>query len=327
MTNAWMTRMARPVVLLCLLLLSSLMARAEGDWYSVQVKAVPPAQYAEGIALYEELKGAGYLAYYYQAPIKGALWLRIRVGVFASPEEAAALGKVLREREGLDFFSAKAPAEVRIHGGVQLIKLPSGVWYQRDGQLIELHQSGLRTQGQMVDVAADVTPDGRQVAILHDRGFDLFDVESGQRLWRSEDITGMMPRVRYSPDGQWLAFQPMRDFEGEFALWLMPAAGGEPRALLDPAGSSRSIRSFAWAPGSDGIYYVESHAWGTMSFGGRLMHINLEGASQIVLEPDSDREQFGGELEVRERRLHYQVIRFDAAYMRSTTTPAQLSLP
>lgn len=56
---------------------------------------------------------------------------------------------------------------------------------------------------------------------------------------------------RWSPDGKWIAFESNRD--GDFQIWIVPAAGGEPRKLTSlSTGASQPV----WAPTGDKIAFV-----------------------------------------------------------------------
>jgi dipeptidyl aminopeptidase/acylaminoacyl peptidase len=59
---------------------------------------------------------------------------------------------------------------------------------------------------------------------------------------------------RWSPDGRWLAFTSNRRSEKTAPqLYVMPADGGEPRALTD---AKEAVESFAWSPDSTRIAYA-----------------------------------------------------------------------
>ena len=99
--------------LLALTLLAGNPATAqESAPYSIQVRAVPIAEKAEGMATYRMLRDRGYLVYHYAAESKNEPWLRIAVGAFDSSEAAAAFGKSFSANEGLDHFVARAPVSV-----------------------------------------------------------------------------------------------------------------------------------------------------------------------------------------------------------------------
>ena len=312
---------------LFMIVLSWNVAEAGSGPYSVQVKAVPLADKASALALYERLKANGHLAYYYIERIDDRLWMRVRVGAFDSIDEARTLGELLAEREGLDFYIARSPVQLRRHGPSRLVIAPSGVWVEHGGEPRELVHAGAKTTSQAVDVDADLSPDGRQIAVMHGDALTVYEAAGGNLLFRIGETGSIMPRVRYSPDGQWIAFQPLRDFEGEFSLWVLPSAGGEPRRLIDTTGTSRTIRSFVWHPSAPLIYYVEGQAWGAVSKGGRILVTGLDGEPRVFLEPQGQREEFAGELSVRDRALHYRVIRFDENYNHYTATRAQAALP
>ncbi|MCW5581104.1 MAG: PD40 domain-containing protein, partial [Luteimonas sp.] len=106
--------------------------------------------------------------------------------------------------------------------------------------------------------AFDWTPDGRGLVMGALREPEessgplrILDLASGE--WRKleygikDDDTDLIPR--YSPDGRWLAFRRNTSLAD---LWMMPAAGGEPRRLTMLRGD---IRGWDWLPDGSGIVF------------------------------------------------------------------------
>jgi tricorn protease-like protein len=259
-------------------------------------------------------------------PINRQMWVRVRVGAFESVDEAREFGERLSRQEATEFFVAEAPMKVVERVGTRVLLVPSGVWLMHNDAYREIVRTGTHTEGQMVDVSVDVSHDGRRIAVMQGEALSVFDAGTGELLWRRDDVGSIMPRVRYSPDGAWLAFQPVRDFEGEFSLWLMSASGGEPRKLVDTQGTGQTVRSFAWHPDGEQLFFVRGGSWGTLSLGGSILLTDLDGNVEVFREPSSDREQLAGELEVRDRILHYRIVRFDEEYINHTAMSAQISI-
>ena len=93
---------------------------------------------------------------------------------------------------------------------------------------------------------------GEQVAFVH--GGDIYTVSAqggvAQRLTSHE---GLELYPKFSPDGRWLAFSA--EYSGTRQVWVMPAAGGEPRQLtfyndvgpMPPRGGT-DYRVLDWTP-------------------------------------------------------------------------------
>lgn len=184
------------------IVLSWNVAEAGPGPYSVQVKAVPLEQRATALDLYRRLKANDYLAYHYMAPVRGQMWVRVRVGVFDTRQEAEAFGRALAEREELEYFVARSPVDVQVSGDTRLLITPSDAWVQRAGQQRVLFSTGTHTVSQMVDVAADISPSADRIATLHNDALVIYDAASGEELVRQDDFGSIMPRIRYSRDGQ-----------------------------------------------------------------------------------------------------------------------------
>ncbi|MFQ5817941.1 MAG: hypothetical protein ACE5H2_08310, partial [Terriglobia bacterium] len=83
-----------------------------------------------------------------------------------------------------------------------------------------------------------------------------------------------------SPDGQWLAFVWSDTEKGTTALKVMPAAGGEPRELVELPAPRRDtfgtpFVGLAWTPDSRHIIYAPSTAGQKQEF--EIWRISLEG--------------------------------------------------
>ena len=99
----------------------------------------------------------------------------------------------------------------------------------------------------------DVSPDGQ--TIVFDMLGDLYSMPAGGG--NATRLTGGMGydmQPRFSPDGERIVF--VSDRSGDNNIWLMPAAGGEPRQLSKGIGSR--FLSPEWMP--DGKYVVVSRA-------------------------------------------------------------------
>lgn len=107
--NAWQAMPAAnensarvlPIAALPAVLLPKTLSPAARQW-SVQISAAPAKNIAESLA--QQLKTNGYDGYVLQAEVKGQTYFRVRVGRFASQEEAESLRQLLADEE--DYRSA-----------------------------------------------------------------------------------------------------------------------------------------------------------------------------------------------------------------------------
>ena len=118
------------------------------------------------------------------------------------------------------------------------------------------------TKGEGSDVTPRFSPDGKQVAYVHGaRELHVLDVAGGSDrrvatglLWEAP-FAPDAPLV-WSPDGKWIAY--LAQDQGLFQnVWVVPASGGEPRAVSDLANGGGS--SIVWARDGKTIYFDTQH--------------------------------------------------------------------
>jgi len=117
------------------------------------------------------------------------------------------------------------------------------------------------------DVA--ISPDGSQVAYVVGKSYTEDEHKRfASNIWLAETTGSAAPRQftwgphadsfpRWSPDGTLLAFLSDREKADTQQLYLMPANGGEARALTDAKGG---VQSFKWSPDGKNIAFLAPDA-------------------------------------------------------------------
>ena len=124
------------------------------------------------------------------------------------------------------------------------------------------------TDGPHNHLAPAWSPAGREIAFAANRNpawelertSDIWTVVPGAVPRRITDGAGQYGRPSFSPDGRWVAFTGTGDMELEAPdddLWVVPAGGGDPRALT--AGYDRSIAN--GAIGDTAAFAGHAPAW------------------------------------------------------------------
>lgn len=298
-------------------------AVASGDkLYSIQVRAVPLAEKADGMATYRMLRDKGYLVYVYPAETDGKPWLRVAVGVFDGIENAAAFGEFFSAAVGLDHFVARAPVRVIAGNDGDFVVTPGALWTRAGGKAREVlaFDDPPPEDFEAPDgIGLKPSPDGKAVAFQYgnqvyvaDLGGDKVKRIAGGNDFGDEHIYG--PTPRWSPSGRYIAFHDFLEFEVKTSLWVARADGGGLRALVDnrPAESQTALKAFVWHPTEDRILFIESYAWGTMAEGGDIRSIDMDGNVRTVRAADKKaNQQLTGPLRFEGGYLHYRKLVFD----------------
>jgi hypothetical protein len=257
--------------------------------YTVQVLAVPAANRQAVLTVSESLRAQGRFVYYYGKRVDGRQYVRLRTGIFESQAQARAYADELREKEGLDGFIAQADVGVaRFKDQFRIVTTPSGVWLVSGTSVKELYAPA-RGQVDMEHTAPQISPDGAAVAFYADRKIVRVTLNTGAvqilREAASDDAL-LQSIVRWSPDGRYLAYLDVVEWELPARLWIMRADGTENHCLVGDETKQTKVKSFEWHPYQNRIFYVSGPTHGTVSLGGSLCCAELDGTRRTLVQAD-----------------------------------------
>lgn len=115
--------------------------------------------------------------------------------------------------------------------------------------------------------ACDWSPDSRTLAYVEDGALHLW--REGQRsvLVAKCGLTDLA----WSPDGKQIAYGRRAEDDKDLGLWIVSAAGGEPKRLVKGTGDVFGAGNISWSP--DGQWIAFLHSWE----GGALCFIRPDG--------------------------------------------------
>lgn len=314
-------------------------AAAEDKLYSIQVRAVPMAEKADGLATYRALRDKGYLVYSYKAEVNGKPWLRVAVGVFDSIEDAADFGESFSATEKQDHFVAVAPVRITAAVGGDFVVTSSALWTRAGDRVREvLAFDDPAPRGFAAPGGIKLKPSPNNKAVAFQYGMRVYAVRlgddkaaqlsAGGPYFGDEHFYG--PTPYWSPSGRYVAFHDFLEFEVKTSLWVARADGSELRALVDNQRpeSQNAVKGFVWHPTEDRIFFVDGYAHGSVSVGGAIRSVDMEGNIKTVLDNNREAHQeLAGPLKVEDGYLHYRKVQFDPDYTERTITDERAPLP
>jgi Tol biopolymer transport system component len=162
---------------------------------------------------------------------------------FASPAEAS---QEPGYQNGYDVFTMRPDGSNR----TRLTKSPDSAYVQR----LPL---GWFSSGELIISQRDTRNPGSSLASLA-----LLEIASGKIKDLPVTQSGIS-RVAVSPDGKQIAYaatmQDPTTKNTKADLYVVPAAGGQPKALTDlPAGTSQEISALAWSPNGQSLAFAQT---------------------------------------------------------------------
>jgi hypothetical protein len=258
-------------------------------YYTIQILAARVENRQAVLALHESLRVKGHLVYHYPKRVGGRQYLRLRTGVFDSLARARAHAEELRQKEGLDGFVAKAEvAVVRFKDQFRVVTTPSGIWQVSGASAKEIHAPA-RGQIDIEHTAPQISPDGRDIAFYEDYRIVRITLDTGavQVLRKAASPDDLLHSVvRWSPDGRYLAYLDAVAWEFPTRLWIMRVDGTEGRCLINDETRQTKVKSFAWHPYRNRIFCVSGPTHGTVSRGGSLCCVDLDGTRRTLVEAE-----------------------------------------
>ncbi|HEV8197390.1 MAG TPA: DPP IV N-terminal domain-containing protein [Gemmatimonadales bacterium] len=151
------------------------------------------------------------------------------------------------------------------------------------------------------------SPDGKEVAYEVLRGGGVSDIQvmpiAGGAARTLVAGTSINTAINWSPDGKTIAFLSNRT--GNFDVWVIPAAGGEPRELTTWPSNEGGNTAPQWAPDGSQIYFLSPHdaspfndVWKVPLAGGEPVRVTKSGTlnnlAVSLVSPDVFVQSVGG---------------------------------
>lgn len=295
-----------------------------GRRYTVQIQSVPAARIDHALRTYEDLKAKGHLVYYGHAYVHEGGYIRLRAGFFGNRDAAEAYADTLRQKEGFDGFVTQANLAVASFGeAFDIVTTPNDLWLLSQGSLRPLYRFDSIEAAATCSTIA-IGPAGRAVAFACDNRILRIDLDSSTATTlaqgQSEDAL-FRCTLAWSPDGRHIAYLDRVGWELTTRLWIMSSGGGANRCLAgDDTGRTR-VKSFRWHPSRLELFYISGPTHGTVSVGGSLYRVNLQGRRDLLVPAClAERTEVCSQFRIAGDEIHYRIAHFDPDYQEITYT-------
>ncbi len=299
--------------------------------YTVQIQSAPATQRERLRETYEALKAKGHLVYCRDAWIHERAYVRLRVGLFTSSEEAGRYGETIHEQEGFDYFVARANLSIESFGtAFDVITTANDIWFRSDTCLRPLYHFDT-AEASMTCSGIAVSPTGRCIAFSCDNKIVKIDLQDDSitvlKTGHCDDSL-FNSVLAWSPDGRHIAYLDAMGWELPTKLWIMQSDGNNDRRLVgDDTGQTR-VKSLQWRPSGQEVFYVSGPAHGTVSAGGSLCGVGLGGRGRVVVPAcAAERTEVCSEFRIVGNEIHYQLAHFDAQCQVRQHTAHKTAIP
>ena len=299
---------------------------ADQGCYSIQVKAVLLAEQEAGLALYHQLKDKKYLVYYYQLPLNDEDWFRLRLGCFKTREQAKQFGNTFEQKEKLSFFVTHSELLMDTYQDkFEVITTPSAIWFHSAQQDKVLYAfSGINELAFVEQSQARIAPDGKHIVFYANEQIIEVDLESGAHSVLATDVVNAQPQ--WSADGQYIGYLDDAEWETTTSLCVLKAKKHN-CLIKNDAKTQKAVKSFLWHPNKNIIFFVEGHAYGTVTVGGNLYAVDMKAKRQEVVKAPTENQEVGTDFEIKDGFIHYKLYQFDEQYIHKKATVKKIKLP
>lgn len=292
-------------------------AERADTWYTVQVLATSPENRPALLSIYESLREKGHLVYHGPTHVGGRPYLRLHAGIFDEWDQARAYAREIRKTWGFDGFVAKTEVGVaRCEDRFRIVTTPSGIWLATaaSAKLLYAPADG---SIDMEHTAPQISPDGAAIVFYADHRIVRMTLDTGAiQILRQGSPDGeelLSSVVRWSPDGRHLAYLDAVAWELPTRLWILPSDGRGNRCLFADETGQTKAKSFQWHPRENRIFCVIGPTHGTVSLGGSLYCVGLDGRRTTIVAADpAGGTEVLSEFRITRNLLQYRVARHDA---------------
>jgi len=289
-------------------------ADTTNEYYTVQVLAAPIENEQALLRSFRSLRDQGHLVYCSGTRVGDRRYLRLRIGLFENRTQAQAYAKQLsKARQGAPFVARARVFVDSFRNRFDVVTTPSGIWRKTDASATELYHFASCFSA-APDCPARISPAGTHIAFYHDNRIMTINLGTGRATTlrqssRPDELLHSV--VRWSPDGQYLAYLDAVAWELPSRLWVVRSDGTNNRCLVRDETEQTKVKSFLWHPHENKLFYVAGPTHGTVSVGGSLYVTDLEG-NRHTLAPGDIRgpNEVAGDFRIVGNTLYYRIASF-----------------
>lgn len=213
----------------------------------------------------------------------------------------------------------------------EVITTPSAIWLKRGNRIREvypLHSKDFEANYDFLpdETQAVISPSGKEILFYFDSKIIKVHLKSSRRTILGN---GNNSSPQWSYRGDLIGFMDEREFETKTSLWVMRTDGTRKHCLVKHQFGEKSlntVKSFRWHPSRNLIIFVEGYTWGTVTFGGNIYGVDMQGNRKTLVVANSKMEEISSDIYISNDSLIYQIVHFKNNYMDTTLTTHKVPL-
>jgi hypothetical protein len=272
-----------------------------GEYYTVQIKAVPAEKRSEADSIADNLRN-NFRFVYLDQTISNKTYIRIRHGVFQSYSQAKERAEFLKKNFNHEYFIDKLSTPI-----VEIVK--------QEPNISKAILETFIAKEKLYSDKFNSSPDSSSF-IMHDKySFYVLNLieQSLSLIGQKNDLDGFnTTSPKWSFDSQFVGYF---DFINSDVLTNLFVANkdGSNIIKIDPSPNNQeNVWKYCWHPNQHSLIYIYGYCWGSATTGGDLCYIDLNGNKKILIKSSPEKKQVSKrKLFIKNDKIYFDFVEYN----------------